>query len=359
MSLLLQITSQFERISSQELLFITKHLAVMIKAGIPLTEALGVLGDQAHTSTTRKVILHVKKDVENGTSLSKSLARHPHIFNPFFTTLIEVSEESGTLEENLEFLSVQLAKSNSLRTKIQSALLYPGLVITSTLVMGGFISLFILPQLITFFESFNTQLPLPTRILLAIANFSKNYGVATIVGMLVGGLFFLALVQTPKLKIWWHRLLLHLPILGKFIAAAQLALFARNLGILMGSGVPVLLALKTTAHTLSNVQFQSHVLTLHDQLASGTHLAEALKKAKYREFPTLVASMINVGEKTGKLDETLLYLADFYEEEIDTMAKNLSTLLEPTLLLTIGLVVGFVAIAIISPIYELTSSLQR
>ena len=349
----------FQRASQQEVLFITKHLAVMIKAGITLTEALQVLSDQSQSRTLRTVLNRVKEDVENGKKLSQALAKHPQIFNPFYTTLIEVSEQSGTLDENLAFLAEQLAKSNALRKKVQSALLYPTLVIVSTLVMGGFISFYILPQLITFFESFNTALPLPTQILLWIAQGLKNYGVVGLITLAIGYALFLLALGQPQFKLAWHRIKLHIPVLGKFFQAAELALFSRNLGILLASGVPVVTSLETTAHTLSNAQYQRHVLALKSSLSKGSQIGAALKQSQFKEFPLLVSRMITVGEKTGKLDETMLYLADFYEDEIDSLAKNLSTLLEPILLLGIGLVVGFVAVAIISPIYELTSSLQR
>lgn len=349
----------FSKVSFLDKLLFTKHLAVMIKAGIPITEALATLVDQTKSQAFKKVLSGVLSDVENGQSLAKSLEKFPKVFDEFYVSLVEIGEESGTLEGNLEFLSLQLAKDYSLRKKIQGAMLYPGLVFTATFIMGGFIALFVLPKLVDFFSAFEIKLPITTRILLFFANTMKNYGVF-IFGGLVLFMFVSSLVLSlPKVKPWWHRVILKFPLFGEMLAYGQLARFARNLGTLIKSGVPVTKSLETTADTLSNLKFKNDLNEINEYLTKGKNIGDALDSKKYAEFPPLVSKMISVGEKTGKLEETLLYLGDFYEDEIDNISKNLTTILEPVLLIAIGLIVGFVALAIISPIYELTGSIRR
>lgn len=358
----MKLTAQlnlFSRVSFLEKLLFTKHLATMVKAGIPIAEALDTLVEQAKTRTFKNVLSSVLADIENGQALAKSLGKHPQVFDQFYISLIEVGEESGTLEENLEFLAKQLAKDYNLRKKIQGAMLYPALVFLATFIMGGFISLFILPKLVDFFEAFEVELPLATKILLFFANIMKNYGIVLFISAFVLLLLGYFTLQLSKVKSVWHRMILKLPLFGNLIVYEQLARFSRNLGVMLKSGVPVTRSLETTAHTLSNLKFKKDLLEIEKILAKGKNIGDTLEQKKFSEFPPLVAKMISVGEKTGKLDETLLYLGDFYEDEIDNISKNLTTILEPILLITIGLVVGFVALAIISPIYELTGSIRR
>lgn len=359
MSLFTAQINIFNRVSFLEKLLFTKHLAVMMKAGIPISEAISTLLDQTKSKGFKKILSEVVADVKNGQSLTKTFKKHPKVFDEFYISLIEVGEESGALEKNLEFLAKQLAKDYSLRQKIQGAMLYPGIVFFATTVMGGFISFFILPQLVDFFAAFNTTLPITTRILLFFANLMKNYGIIIITGLILSGLTGYWLIGLPKVKPKWHSLMLKFPLFGTLIAYGQLAHFSRNLGVLLSSGVPVIRSLETTSSTLSNLKFRNDLLEVTRALTKGKNIGQALEQKKYNEYPPIVSKMINVGEKTGKLDETLLYLGDFYEDEIDNISKNLSTTLEPILLLIIGLVVGFVAIAIISPIYELTGSIGR
>jgi type IV pilus assembly protein PilC len=349
----------FSKISFKDKLFFTKHLSTMIKAGIPISDALASLSKQHKSKKFKEIIEDVLSNIENGKSLAESLKRHPNVFNNFFISLIEIGEESGTLEENLEFLAKQMAKDFTLRKKIQGALLYPGLVFGAATIMGSAISLFVLPKLVDFFDAFDIELPLTTRILLFIAQAMRSYGFLIIGGFFALIIGFYVFIQLPKVKPVWHKIVLKLPIFGNLIAYGQLASFSRNFGVLIKSGVPITRSLDVTSNTLSNVVFVKDVKKLSEELTKGRVIAAELRKKRYKEFPPLVVQMIDVGETTGKLDETLLYLGDFYEEEIDNISKNLTTVLEPILLVGIGIVVAFIALAIISPIYELTGSIRR
>lgn len=349
----------FSRVSFLEKLLFTRHLAIMLHAGISLTEALSTLIEQARSKNFKKILTQIRSDVENGQSLEKSLGKHTKVFNPFYLSLVKVGEESGTIEENLGFLAKHLAKQLALKKKVQAALLYPGLVLTATTILGAGIAFFILPQLVKFFEGFEIELPLATKILLFFANTMKNHGILMFFSSAV--LLFLSslFLRLPKVKPIWHKIKLKLPILGPFLQNVELANFSRNLGIMLRSGIPISDGLSICAETLGNLAFQNDLKTVKGSVEKGESIAKVLDSKRFFEFPPLTAKMIGVGEKSGKLEETLLYLGDFYEEEVDNASKNLSTILEPLLLLFIGAVVGFVALSIITPIYQLTGSIRR
>ena len=224
--------------------------------------------------------------------------------------------------------------------------------------MSGFLSFFVLPSLVDFFTNLNIPLPLPTRILLAFAQLMKDWGVVILLSLLGLLAFLRFLITLPGIKPLWHAFLLKIPLVGTLLMYGQLTRFGRNLGILLKSGVPINKSLKVTTQTLSSITFQTIILDITQKLEAGKSIGDILSQKNNSLFPPLVTKMIAVGEKTGKLDETLTYLANYYEEEIDTVSKSFSTILEPFLLLGIGLLVGFVAIAIISPIYELTGSIR-
>jgi type IV pilus assembly protein PilC len=347
-----------KNVSSNDIILFTRHLSTMIKAGIPIVDALSALEQQTKQPYFKEVIQSVVSNLENGTSLAESFKAFPKVFSPFYVSLIEISEKSGTLEENLHFISKQLTKNARLQGKIKNALLYPGLVVISAVVMSIFITMFILPQLVGFFSVMDTDLPTSTKILIAIATISENYGVFIFGGLTAFMISFIAFIKVPVITPYWHGLLLRLPFLGSFFMISQIAHCCRNLGILLKSGIPITQTAEITAQTLTNVLYQQAFISIAKQISSGKNMADAMEKEYTHLFPGLVIKMVAVGEKTGKLDESLLYLGDFYEEEIDSVTKNLTTILEPILLIVIGLVVGFVALAIITPIYELSGSIR-
>lgn len=349
----------FSNISFQEKTLFTKHLATMYKSGIPVSDALTTLIEQTRSSAFKKILKEVLSDIDNGQTMAKALAKHPQVFNEFYTSLVRVSEESGTLEENLEFLAGQLKKDYSLRKKIQSALLYPMIVFGIMMAMGVFISVFVLPKLVEFFNSFNVELPTVTKVLIFIANVSSSYGVYILIGLALLAVVFRVLLRFPSVRLIWDGFVIKLPLFGKLISFGQLSRFSRNFGVLIKSGVPIVYSLEITASTLSNLRFKKSLIEISKRLAKGKEIGAEMKNKKYNEYPPIVSMMISIGERSGRLDEVLLYLGDFYEDEIDDLSKNLSTVIEPVLLVIIALMVGFVALAIISPIYELTGSIRK
>ncbi|MBI3486294.1 type II secretion system F family protein [Candidatus Daviesbacteria bacterium] len=349
----------FNRVTLLDKLLFTKHLSLMIKSGIPLSEAVTTIKDQTEKTVFKKVLDGVLKQLLNGQSLEKSLEKFPKVFDPLYLSLIRVGEESGELEKNLDYLSLQLKKDYEFRKKIQGAMLYPAIVFSATAIVGFSVSFFLLPQLATLFESLGSHLPLSTRILLFIANTMKSDGIfiaIIIAGLTIG---FKVLIETSTFKPIWHKLLLKIPIFGPFLQNVQLAEFCRNLGTMLKSGLPINQALDIEYDATTNLVFKEYINKIKTSVSKGQFIEAILETTKYKYIPPIVAKMVGVGEKSGKLDETLLYLGDFFEEEVDDTTKNLSSILEPILLLVIGLAVAFVAMAIISPIYDLTNSIKR
>lgn len=347
-----------QRVSFKERFFFTKHLSVMLKSGIPIAEILETLTVQAKSGRFKKILAQITEDVSRGQSLEKALGKHSNVFDPFYLSLIRVGEESGTLEESLFYIVDQMQKEQELRQKVQGAMLYPAIVLAATGVIGLGIAFFILPQIIGLFESLNVPLPITTKILIFVARALRDFGLILVPAVVVLFISLAALLRTSLIKPYWHALLLHLPIFGSLFQNVSLAALARNLGIMLKSGVPITAALATAAEVEGNLIYKRDLIKVAEEVKKGKSIEAALTEQKFTEFPLFMVRMIGVGEKTGHLEDNLDYLGNFFGDEVDTMARNLATILEPLLLLFIGGVVAFVAISIISPIYQITGSIR-
>lgn len=348
----------FDRVKFLDKLLFTKHLSMMVKSGITLSESIDAIASQTQSSKFRKVLTEVSIDIKNGKSFPQALKKHPKVFSQFYVVLTEVGEESGTLSESLDYLSQQLAKDYALKKKIQGALLYPTIVLVAVGAVGAGMSIFVLPQLIELFESLNVELPLSTKILLFFAHTMKNYGVFVIGGSIALIALFKVLIKLPSIKPKWDNLMLSFPIFGQLLENGELTAFTRNLGVMLKSGLTITKALEVQHAGTENLVFKDYTARLQKSIDKGQELQKELTEGNYPRFSPIAIKMIGVGEKTGKLDEAFLYLGDFFEDEVDNTVRNLSVVLEPVVLLIIGLIVGFVALSIISPIYSLTGSIK-
>ncbi len=333
----------------------TKHLSVMVKAGLPIDESLRILREQASSGTLRRVIKILSAVVESGSPLSEGLVRFPRVFSDLYVNVIRAGEKSGNLERNLNDLAIQLTKSHDLRQKIRGAMAYPILVLVSSGVVGLSVATFILPKITKLFKSFNVQLPFLTRVLIATADFFDRFGVMVYIGFFLLMAFLYWLSRTRLAKPFLHRLYLNLPLIKKIVRDSNLALFCRTLGTSMGSGLPIVKAVEVASSTFANVVYRGSLKKVMLQIQEGRSLSSSL--AANPLYPPIVYRMVAVGEKTGKLDEVLIFLAEFYENEVDATTKNLSTIVEPLLLILIGIVVAALSMAIIAPIYEITGSI--
>ena len=344
--------------SQSEKLIFTKNLATLIKAGVPMDQTIETILEQS-SGDLRKIVTTINKEVVGGKGLSEALRKYPKVFDDFFVGMVEAGEKSGNLEVNLNFLAEQMTKDFALRKKIQGALMYPALVMVLTLVMGTGIAWYILPKLIDLFLSFEVELPLSTKILMWVAFFMRDYGLWVMIFLMGVIVISGVLMRYRPIKKWWHTVLLRLSLFGKVARAGELAKFNRNLGVLLKSGIAVDESLSITAKTLGNLKFRDDLEEILKEVIKGKKMATILSQRNYWEFDSLTTKMIGVGEKSGNLDEMMSYLSEFYDNEIDNTTKNMSTLLEPVLLIVISLVVGFVAMAIVNPIYSLMGGIGQ
>ncbi|MFH1667594.1 MAG: type II secretion system F family protein [Candidatus Komeilibacteria bacterium] len=338
---------------------LARHLAIMIKAGVNMAEALEILVEQASNPKLRKILTEVSARVVNGHTLSSSIALYPKEFSELFINMIAVGETSGTLAANLEYLAGEMEKSYELKKKIKSASIYPMIVLVATFGLAFILVYFILPKMIKLFETMTVELPLSTRILIAVAKGFEEHGllILIIIGIVVIGGFFT--LRQKKVKKYTHKFLLKLPVMGHISQQLNLANFNRTLGILLTSGVPAVEALNITAGVLNNYTYKEEVRLLAKTVERGLSISEALSTRSTKIFPRMSTRLLGVGEKTGELDSSLNYLGDFYGREVDNITKNLSNILEPMLLIIIGLAVGFVAISIIQPVYKISGGLRK
>lgn len=342
----------------RELIDFFKNLALMAQSGIPVNEALGVISSQTRNSTFRSFVAMVKKQVEHGSALSGALMPYRAQIGDLAINIIRAGELNGTLEQNLQYLADIMTRNRDLRSKIQAALLYPEIVLTMTFFIGGGISIFILPKLIPLFTSLNVELPLATKILLAVSLFLRDHGGVAFLATVGAVTLFLMIRRLPGFRWFFDTIAVHLPFFGRLLRNYQLALFGQIFGTLFKSGLTIKEALSATADALTNERYRQVLRAAIAKLNAGTPLAELLGRVPSL-FPENVTAIVSVGEKSGKLDESFHYLASYFDNEVDVQVKRLPTLLEPVLLIIIGLVVAFVALAVITPIYELTSGLQQ
>lgn len=344
-------------VSEETKVTFAKHMALMIRAGLPIDEAVRVLVEQAQ-GRFRKVLRDVLETVESGRKLSDAFIQHPRVFSHLFVATVSAGEASGTLEQSLDDLAGQLTKAYELRRKIRGAMIYPVLVLAAAGGVGIGLSLFVLPRIIGLFDSIQTELPLSTRALLWFSHFMQAHGAIATAGFVVGIFALSQLLRSRPVQPFSHAVLLRIPVFGKLARDYNLATFARTLGTMLRSGISIGEAFGIASETLRNVRYRKALLRVREGAETGVPASTILEEFPGL-FPSISTRMLTVGERSGKLEETYAYLAEFYEGEVEVVTKNLSTVLEPVLLILIGLTVAYIAIAIISPIYSFIGNIGQ
>jgi len=338
----------------QKMLFI-HHLQIMTKAGLSIMNSLKILGEQIENKKLRRVIVNVKADVEKGQQLSEALAKFPKIFPSITVSMMAAGEESGKLEDALKNIYEQMHKTHELNSRIRGALIYPAVVFIA---MGGIaleVVVVILPKLMTMFEEFNAELPLATRVLIWITNTTQAYGIWIAVGFVLLIMAIIYLIKKPKIKRIVHALNLKMPIFGMIIKKINLARFTLTLTSLLSSGIPIINAVRTTAEVQSNIMYRESLLEAAEKLKKGETLSSIL--ANYpQNFPPMVTEMIMVGEETGQVEQMLKEMSEYYSAEVDDTMRNFSSIIEPVIILVLGLAVAGIALAVITPMYSLAQS---
>src|SRR2546430_7609038 len=326
-----------KKVAPKNLAVFTRQFSVMIDAGLPLVQCLEILGTQQENKIFQKVLTNTREMVEGGSTLSAAMKASPKVFDPLYTNMVEAGETGGILDTILQRLSAYIEKNVKLQRAVKSAMVYPIGVLT---VAGGVITLLlwkVVPIFATLFAGLGVELPLPTRIVIALSNFIGSYFGLLILVAVVGGIFGIKVwYGTPQGRLALDSLILKLPVLGLLMRKIAVARFTRTLGTLISSGVPILEGLDITARTAGNAVVERALVKVRRSLEEGKSLTEPLKESD--GFPGMVTQMIGVGEQTGAMDAMLQKIADFYEEEVDAAVKDLLTALEPVMIVFLGLV---------------------
>lgn len=347
----------FTRLSAQDRILFAKRLGLILRSGTPILEGLRMLASQARTRSSRHVYEHIIHDIEHGRSLSSALGRYTDIFGEFCVNIVRIGEESGTLHHALEYLADELKKKQQLRRKVIGALIYPTLIIVATTGITLFLTVYIFPKITPVFASINAELPITTRALIGISNWLIANGLALTVGAVIALSLFLLSLRISAAHRAFDALLIRMPIIGRLSSYYNLASMARTLGLLLKSDVGVVHALGIVADGTRNRAYRARIRDVREKILQGALISSCLKE-QHRYFPGMFTQMISVGESTGTLPSSLMYLSNMYEEEIDDLTKNLTTMLEPVLMITMGIIVGFIAISIVTPIYSVTQNLS-
>jgi type IV pilus assembly protein PilC len=331
----------------------TRQFATMISAGLPLVQCLQALAMQAERKRFQDIIGKIAADVEGGSTLSEAMARHPRVFDELYVNLVHVGEIGGVLDAMLARLAVYLEKADALRHRVQMAMVYPILVMTVAVAVVTFLLVFVIPIFAGFYEKAGVPLPGPTRVVIAVSGFIRNFWyilIAVAVGIFFG---FRAWYRTDQGRTTVDRFLLRAPIFGVLIRKIAVARFTRTLSALISGGVPILDALRITAKTAGNRIIENAVMESRERVAAGQTLAEPLRNS--RVFPAMVIQMVSVGEQTGALDNMLSKVADYYEDEVDVAVSGLTALIEPIMIVFLGIVVGGIVISMYLPIFQVVT----
>jgi len=346
----------FSGISVQDKINFARNLSVGIKSGMSIIDVLKLLKQQT-SKNFAKIIDKFISDINNGQFLAQALEDYHHIFGDFFISIVKVGESSGNLSNSLMYLADELKKQREIKKKVKSALIYPGIIFFATLGITVFLTLFIFPKILPIFASLKVELPFTTKAIIWLLDFIKSKGLYALGGAIILFIGFRVLMTIPKAKFQVDRFLLRIPFVKDVIKHLSLTNFTRSLNVLLKSGITITDSLVIVRDTFSNLIYRKQIDKMIEFIKRGGSLAHYLE-GETKFFPAMFTGMIKVGESTGNLEGNLLYLAEFYESEVDEMLKNLTTVIEPVMLLVMGMSVGFIALSIITPIYKVTSGLQ-
>jgi len=343
-------------VRAKELVVFSRQLATMVSSGVPIINALDTLAEPVKDRGFRQVLRRSRDDVESGSSLSEAMGRHPRVFSDMFVNMVGAGESSGKLDEILDRVATYFEKADALQRKVKSSLMYPAVVVSLALGVTAFLIIVVVPKFKDIFALLTGDLPTPTRMLLATSDFLSTYIVAEAAVVVLAFVAFRAFIQTRRGRLWFDRFKLHVPVFGELFQKVAMARFARTLATLLRSGVPILSALEIVAKTVNNRVIELAVLEARVNVKDGKMLSEPLAQSRY--FPPLALRMINVGESTGRIEEMLSKVADFYESEVDTAVSGLTTLIEPIVMIMLGLMVGGIAIALLLPVFVIPTLIK-
>jgi type IV pilus assembly protein PilC len=338
-------------ITERDIVIFTRQFSTMVDAGLPLVQCLEILGRQADNPAFGEIIMKIKSDIEAGNNLSEAMRKHPKVFNALYANLVEAGEAGGILDTILSRLANYIEKALALKKKVKSAMVYPGAIVSVAFTVVAFLMIFVIPTFASMFGKGGAELPGPTAIVMDVSNFFRNQWYYIIGGPILFFILFKRVYATERGNIEIDRIALKLPIFGMLIRKVSTAKFSRTLGTLLSSGVPLIEGMDICARTAGNKIVEIAILNAIEAIKEGETIAAPL--ARENVFPAMVIQMIDVGESAGALDGMLSKIADFYDEEVDTAVDGMTALLEPMLMVFLGIIVGFIVVAMYLPIFKM------
>jgi type IV pilus assembly protein PilC len=340
------------RVTAGDIAIFARQMATMMTAGIPLVQSFDIIGAGHENPAMQKLILAIKADVEGGTSLARSLAKHPLHFDDLFVNLVAAGEQAGALETLLDKIATYKEKTEAIKKKVKKALFYPTAVVVVAIVVTAILMIYVIPEFESLFEGFGAELPAFTRFVINISNFVQEQGWLLLLGGVAAGFaFFHAKKRSRALRHFLDRAILRVPIIGPILNKSAIARYARTLSTTFSAGVPLVEALESVAGACGNIVYETAVLKMRDEVATGQRLQRAMENQEL--FPNMVNQMVAVGEESGSLDTMTAKVADFYEEEVDNAVDSMSSLLEPLIMAILGVLVGGLVIAMYLPIFNM------
>lgn len=347
----------FNRVKTQDLIIFTKNLSGMIRAGLSLFRALGVLQKQAKNPSLNRVIVTLSNEINAGGTLSSGLAKHPNVFSHLFVSMTRAGEESGNLAGALSEVGAIIEKANSLTKKVKGAMIYPGVIVSAMVIIGILLFAFVVPTLSKTFKELGVELPLSTRIVIGVGEFfAENLILSFMMLFLFGGCIYF-IFRAKFLAKYVDFFVLHLPIVGTMAKELNTARTTRTMASLLTSGVSITRAIEITEDVVQNVYYKRILAEARRRVEKGSPFSEVFIENPSL-YPVMMAEMVEVGEETGKLSDMLFQVADFYETEIENKTKNLSTIIEPVLMVLVGAGVGFFAVSMITPLYSILDNIN-
>jgi type IV pilus assembly protein PilC len=342
------------KVNNGDIAIFARQLATMLAAGIPLVQAFEIVGNGNDKPSMQKLILDIKADVEGGTSLHEALGKHPLYFDDLFVNLVEAGEQAGALESLLEKVATYKEKTEALKKKVKKALFYPAAVLAVAVIVTVILLVFVIPQFEALYKGFGADLPAFTQFVIGISKFVQHYGF--LVAIVVGGVFFTFFYfkkRSRAMREFLDRITLKIPVIGPIMHKAAIARYARTLSTMFSAGVPLVEALQSVAGATGNIVYENAVLRMRDEVSTGQRLQRSMEATGL--FPNMVNQMIAVGEESGSLDAMSAKVATFYEAEVDNAVDSMSSLLEPMIMVILGVLVGGLVIAMYLPIFKLAS----
>jgi len=348
--------SFFKKISKKDLAIFSRQLAVMLESRVPVVQSLLSLAAQTSKTNFKEVLAGVSRLVEEGNTLSESFSSFPKVFTVFYINLIRSGEASGRISESLYYLSDHLEREFDINSKMKEAMIYPGLVLGVMVVVVIIVMTVIMPKLVDLISSLGAQVPWSTKVLLGFYRFIMGFGWILMLALVGGIVYLIYYFRTKQGKKTYDKAVLRVPFIGSFFAKVYLMRFAENLATLISAGLPITGALKITKNTIGNYVYRLIVAETEKQVSEGEKISSVLVKYPER-IPSFVIQMIKVGEETGKLDKTLLEIVNFYKKEVDSTVAQFTTLIEPIMIIFLGLGVALIAAAVLSPLYGVLGSI--